>query len=60
MQAINLFISSADELFGLMTTIRRDGFTLKHIKWASFVLSNANWKGLENMSKILEVCVTYF
>ncbi|KAM6502312.1 hypothetical protein JOM56_002289, partial [Amanita muscaria] len=48
------FISSADELFRPMTTIRRDGFTIKHIKWSAFAFSKADWKSLDNMRKILQ------
>ncbi|KAG1751591.1 uncharacterized protein EDB91DRAFT_1243837 [Suillus paluster] len=41
--AINLFISSADELFGPITSIRCHGKVIKHIPWTAFTLRTSDW-----------------
>ena len=43
-QAINLFISSADELFSPITTIHCPGFAIKNIPWMAFTLKPADWE----------------
>ncbi|KAH7903215.1 hypothetical protein BJ138DRAFT_1020984 [Hygrophoropsis aurantiaca] len=43
-QPINLFISTADQLFGPITTIRRHGRVVKHILWTAFTLKEADWE----------------
>ncbi|KIK74143.1 hypothetical protein PAXRUDRAFT_171346 [Paxillus rubicundulus Ve08.2h10] len=44
LQPINLFISSADELFGPITTIRCNGMVSKHISWTEFMFKASNWE----------------
>ena len=55
-QAINLFISSADERFGSITTLRRDGRVVKHIPWSAFKLSEVDWIRVRDAAAILAVC----
>ncbi|KAG2739191.1 hypothetical protein P692DRAFT_20756371 [Suillus brevipes Sb2] len=43
-QAINLFVSSADELFGPITSIRCHGQVTKHIPWTAFALKTLDWE----------------
>ncbi|KAH7904063.1 hypothetical protein BJ138DRAFT_1186766, partial [Hygrophoropsis aurantiaca] len=43
-QPINLFISSTDELFGPITTIRRHGRVVKHIPWTAFTFLPSDWQ----------------
>ncbi|RDB23356.1 Zinc finger BED domain-containing protein DAYSLEEPER [Hypsizygus marmoreus] len=51
--SVNLFISAADELFGPITTIRREGHVVKHIPWAAFKLSETDWDRVRDMKDIL-------
>lgn len=39
-----MFISSADELFGPITTIRRPSHAVKHIPWTAFAFTNRDWE----------------
>jgi len=57
-QAINLFVSSADEVYGPITTIHREGRTIKHIPWAAFKLSEGDWQRVLLARNILEVRTT--
>jgi len=54
-QPINLFIASADERFGSITTLRRDGRVVKHIPWAAFKLSEMDWCRVRDAAAILAV-----
>jgi len=53
--AINLFIAAADELFGPITTIRKDGRVVKHIPWAPFKLKDVDWARVQDAKAILAV-----
>ena len=55
-QAINLFLSSADEVYGPITTIRRNGHIIKHLPWSAFRLSDSDWKRVLDVKTILQVC----
>jgi hypothetical protein len=55
LQAINLFISSADQLYGPITTLRRDGCTLKKLPWTAFSLSDSDWTRVLDAKLILAV-----
>ena len=54
-QPINLFVGSADELFGPITTIRgsRDGQVAKSIPWTAFSLLPADWEHVKDMRAII-------
>ncbi|GLB39419.1 hypothetical protein LshimejAT787_0605810 [Lyophyllum shimeji] len=52
-QAIALFLSAADELFGPITTIRVDGRVSKHIPWSAFKLQESDWTRVIDAKEIL-------
>ncbi|KAG1719713.1 hypothetical protein EDB19DRAFT_1647826, partial [Suillus lakei] len=52
-QAINLFVSSADELFGPITSIRRHGRVTKHIPWTAFALKTLDWERVNDTRIII-------
>lgn len=54
-QAINLFVSCADDLFGPITTVRRNNRLVKTINWTAFRLSEADWELVNRVSAILGV-----
>lgn len=54
-KAINMFISTADDIYGPMTTIRREGRIEKHIRWEAFKLSEADWARVKEARDILQV-----
>lgn len=54
-QAINMFINTADELFGPITTIRRNGRLVKHIPWTAFTFKNADWERVNDTREIIAV-----
>jgi hypothetical protein len=58
-QAINLFISSADQLYGPITTLRRDGHVLKKIPWTVFSLSESDWVRVLDARQILAVSILH-
>lgn len=51
LQAINLFICSADELFGPITTTRSP---TRHISWISFALKPSDWERLDSIRCLIE------
>lgn len=58
-QPINLFISTADQRYGPITTIRRDGRILKHIPWTAFTITKNDWDRVKEVSEILAVSLNY-
>ncbi|KAG6371388.1 hypothetical protein JVT61DRAFT_9604 [Boletus reticuloceps] len=52
-QAINLVINSADELYGQITTIRRDSCAREHIPWSVFVLKPSDWECVQDMRAVI-------
>jgi hypothetical protein len=54
-QPINLFISSADQLYGPITVLRRDGRVVKNIPWSAFALSDVDWARVMDAKMILAV-----
>jgi len=55
-QAVKLFVAAADELYGPITVLRRDGRTVKKIPWAAFKISEVDWIRVLDAKSILEVC----
>lgn len=55
LQAISLFISGADQLFGPMTTVRKNGRLVKHIPWSAFRLDDEDWQRVNDVTEILAV-----
>lgn len=54
-QAINSFVATADDKFGPITTIRRDGKVVKKIPWLAFRLDEADWRRVRLCADILAV-----
>src|ERR1019366_1807839 len=54
-QAIKLFLSTADEKFGPITTIRHHGAAVKHIPWTAFQFTEPDWSRVLDARAILEV-----
>ena len=52
---IGLFLSSADEIFGPITTLRRDNRVVKHIPWSAFKLADSDWQRVVDVHDILKV-----
>lgn len=53
---IGLFLSSADELYGPITTLRRDNRVVKHVPWSAFKLADTDWHRVVDVRDILKVC----
>ncbi|KAM6490391.1 hypothetical protein JOM56_014155, partial [Amanita muscaria] len=47
------FITSADQLYGPITTLRRDGRTFKKIPWTAFALADKDWERVLELKTIL-------
>ncbi|KAF9228572.1 hypothetical protein BS17DRAFT_655048, partial [Gyrodon lividus] len=47
------FVSSADELFGPITSIRHPDHTTKHIPWTAFMFKRANWERINDTCIII-------
>ena len=56
---IGLFLSSADEIFGPITTLRRDNRVVKHVPWSAFKLGNSDWERVVDVRDILDVCEVF-
>jgi hypothetical protein len=50
---INLFLASADALFGPITTVRTSGRITKKIPWNAFRLSDLDWERVKDVRDIL-------
>ena len=59
-QPINLFISSADQLYGPITTLRRDGRLTKNIPWVAFALNELDWARVLDAKMILAMSFTNY
>jgi hypothetical protein len=49
-------VISADEIFGPITTLRRDNHVVKHIPWSAFKLADNDWQRVVDVRDILKVC----
>lgn len=54
-QPLKLFLSSADELFGPITTLRKNGRIVKKIPWSTFILNDEDWERIDLLIDILFV-----
>ncbi|KAG1735959.1 uncharacterized protein EDB91DRAFT_1083577 [Suillus paluster] len=52
-QPINMFINTADKLFGPITTIRHPVLGKKHIPWMAFSFTSADWEQVEDTRVII-------
>lgn len=53
-QAVRLFVAAADELFGPITVLRRDGRVFKKIPWSAFKIAEMDWVRVLDVKSILE------
>jgi hypothetical protein len=58
-KAINLFVSSADQLYGPITMLRRDGRVAKKVPWTAFALSGSDWTRVLDAKRILAVRLSF-
>jgi hypothetical protein len=54
---MDLFLQSADFLFGPITTIRRKGHIEKKIPWSVFALTDWDWERVADARDMLKVTV---
>jgi hypothetical protein len=54
-QAHQSFLSSADQLYGHITTLRHNGQVAKKIPWSAFALSDIDWSCVIDAKMILAV-----
>ena len=59
-QPIALFLASADEMYGPITTLRRDNHVIKHIPWSAFKLMDPDWTRVVDARDILGVSIMNF
>ncbi|KAG1736230.1 hypothetical protein EDB19DRAFT_1910373 [Suillus lakei] len=52
-QVINIFISTADELFGPVTVIQHNGKLVKNIPWTAFTFKNTDWEHVNDAREII-------
>jgi hypothetical protein len=55
LQPIQLFVATADQRFGPITTIRINGRVVKHIPWTAFTFSDDDWSRVKEAADLLEV-----
>jgi hypothetical protein len=55
LKAINLFVNSADELYGPITTIRRESCIRERIRWSAFALKPSDWERVQDMRAVISV-----
>ncbi|KAG6823929.1 hypothetical protein H0H92_008583 [Tricholoma furcatifolium] len=53
-QPISLFLNGADDLFGPITTLQKNGHIVKRIPWTTFKLLDDDWVRVVDMKEILE------
>jgi hypothetical protein len=58
-QPIDLFLQSADSLYGPITTIRHNGRVEKKIPWSVFALTERDWERVADARDILKVIFIY-
>lgn len=51
-----MFVGSADQRFGPITMIRREGQRPVSIPWSAFTLSEADWQRVVDARDIVAVC----
>jgi hypothetical protein len=55
-QPIAMFLASADDLYGPITTLRRENRLVKHIPWSAFKMADRDWTRVVDTRDILKVC----
>jgi len=56
-QPIALFVTSADEIFGPITTLRHDNRVERHIPWSAFKMVEQDWTRVIDARDILAVSI---
>jgi hypothetical protein len=54
-QPIGLFVATADQRFGPITTIRCNGRVEKQIPWTAFTMTDGDWRRVREAADILAV-----
>ena len=57
---MGLFVSSADAMYGPITTLRCDNRLVKHIPWSAFKMSDQDWTRVVDARDILGVSTFNF
>jgi len=57
---MGLFMTSADAMYGPITTLRRDNRLVKHIPWSAFKMSDQDWTRVVDARDILGVSTFNF
>jgi hypothetical protein len=52
---MGLFVTSADAMYGPITTLRRNNRLVKHIPWSAFKMSDRDWTRVIDARDILGV-----
>jgi hypothetical protein len=58
-QPIAVFLTSADEMYGPITTLCHKNRLVKHIPWTAFKLTDPNWYRVVDARDILRVCALF-
>ena len=54
---MGVFVTSADQMYGPITTIRRENRLVKHIPWTAFKMTDLDWVRVVDARDILGVCM---
>ena len=57
---MGLFVTSADAMYGPITTLQRDNRLVKHIPWSAFKMSDQDWTRVVDAHDILGVSTFNF
>ena len=57
---MGLFVTSADAMYGPITTLRRNNRLVKHIPWSAFKMSDRDWTRVIDARDILGVSLFNF
>jgi hypothetical protein len=52
---MGLFVTSADQMYGPITTLCRDNCLVKHIPWTAFKMTDLDWVRVVDARDILGV-----
>jgi hypothetical protein len=55
-----LFVAAADELYGPMTIVHREGRVIKKIPRSAFKISEVDWMRVLDAKLILVVCSSFY
>jgi hypothetical protein len=55
---MGLFVTSADQMYGPITMLRRDNCLVKHIPWTAFKMTDLDWVRVVDTGNILGVCMS--